>query len=235
MVGDDVKPGDRVVYAIGSVEYEAVALGEPHFGLCGAIRGATLSLNLIYLNEQGTPVKIYAAPLLSAAGDEAYQKSVAQEAAYRELDWKLADAEKRAEIVAEKLAQVKANPRTIGWRPDTNRVEVAQLKAIIASLEQDFSILNEAFSGYVEAHPPIEDQPTPAPVATTTAASSDSAEQSASDTSSSTATAPQTVDTQQNQASAPSVTEKQVNATAGQEPDATTAEGAIPDGGSPTN
>jgi hypothetical protein len=330
-----VKLGDRVVYAIGSVEYEAIALGEPHFGLCGAIRGATLSLNLIYLNEQGTPVKIYAATLLSAAGDEAYLKSVAQEAAYRELDWKLADAEKRAEIVAEKLAQVKANPRTIGWRPDTNSVEVAQLKATIASLEQDFSILNEAFSGYVEAHPPVEDQPTPAsesangiltstetqpviaqgvrivemfcddataryelgsapknvlygslegflkdhpeaqnspeyfPVkvlvyvlreaaqrveeisdqicqtsapnvtdspsaalATTTAAgSSDSEEQ-------------KTVDNQQNQASAPSVIEKQVdatsaggdvNATAGQEPDTTAAEGAISDGGSPTN
>lgn len=59
-----IKQGDRVAYAIGDVEYDAVALGEVTTGYNNAIRASGFFLTLRYLDEQGNPVTISGAPLL---------------------------------------------------------------------------------------------------------------------------------------------------------------------------
>ena len=58
---------DRVVYAVGGVEYDAIALGTPQRGVHGGFKMVSDHLSLIYLNERGEPIKITGAPLLVAA------------------------------------------------------------------------------------------------------------------------------------------------------------------------
>lgn len=114
----DIKQGDRVVYAIGGVEYPAVALGSVNSSYSQASRAFSAYLNLVYLNEQGTPIKVVAAPLLAVAADEDHLNLVAESAARSDLSYKEASAEEKHQIFEEKLRLVRLNPRTIGWRPE---------------------------------------------------------------------------------------------------------------------
>lgn len=114
----DIKQGDRVVYAIGGGEYPAIALGSVNSSYSQASRAFSAHLNLIYLNEQGTPIKVFAAPLLAVAADEEHLNLVAESAARSDLSYKEASAEEKHQIFEEKLRLVRLNPRTIGWRPE---------------------------------------------------------------------------------------------------------------------
>ncbi len=60
----EIQQGTRVTYAIGDVEYDAVALGAVTTGYNHAIRSGGFFLSLRYLNEQGEPVTVNGAPLL---------------------------------------------------------------------------------------------------------------------------------------------------------------------------
>jgi hypothetical protein len=88
---DDIKQGDRVTYAIGDVEYDAVALGSVTTGYNRAIRAGGAFLTLRYLNEQGTPVTVNGAALLGTENTDT--------SAPRTTGWhaRLADPEKRPE------------------------------------------------------------------------------------------------------------------------------------------
>lgn len=142
-----IEQGDRVVYAAGDKQYNAynaIALGSPTSGFNQGIKLSSLFLRLIYLNERGVPVTVSSAPLLAVAADEEHLKNVAEDAAQRDLSYKAADEKGRARLLDEKLAHVKANPHTIGWRPYEDgeefaklRVENTQLKAQIEDLKAD--------------------------------------------------------------------------------------------------
>jgi hypothetical protein len=111
-----VKQGDRVVYAIGGMEYNAVALGTAHFGYNPAIRMHSAFLNLVYLNEQGTPVKIFGAPLLGSEADDEHLDTVAHESAKRDPRFQGSVPDDKDDIYDEHRERIVSNPRTIGWR-----------------------------------------------------------------------------------------------------------------------
>jgi hypothetical protein len=126
-----IKQGDRVVYAAAGQEFNAMALGAPAYGFNQGIRLSSLFLNLIYLNAQGTAVTITGAPLLAVAADDDHLNQVAEDAAKRDLAWKTADDYDKRVLIAQNLAHIKANPRTVGWRPFEDSEEVATLKATL--------------------------------------------------------------------------------------------------------
>jgi chromosome segregation ATPase len=160
----DIKQGNRVVYAIGGVEYNAVALGSPSFGNHPGLQAFNYHLNLAYLNEQGTPIKIYGAPLLTVAqDDDAKAEILAAEVRVKPaLVVAPEDADK-----AEKLSAAKENeqaqakriadaPVTIGWRPEVDDEAVAALKSTIAqykvSLDKAVEDLKAANDKLTEAN-----------------------------------------------------------------------------------
>jgi hypothetical protein len=139
---DNVKgigQGDRVVYAIGGVEYNAIALGTPSEGYNAGTKLKSFHLNLIYLNEQGTPVRIFGAPLLGEVASDEHLKDVAEDALHRDPAWKALPGEARTEQVERKLAHLKANPRTIGWKPFVEGAEVEALKACVEKLKEQLA------------------------------------------------------------------------------------------------
>lgn len=111
-----IKQGDRVVYAIGGMEYNAVALGTAHFGYNPAIRMHSAFLNLVYLNEQGTPVRIFGAPLLGSEADDEHIDTVAYESAKRDSRFQGSSSDDMDDIYDEHRERIVSNPRTIGWR-----------------------------------------------------------------------------------------------------------------------
>lgn len=131
-VVNQIKQGDRVVYAIGDVEYNAVALGTAHVGYNPAMRLHSAFLNLIYLNEQGTPVKIFGAALLGTEADDEHLLDSANDATRKDPRFTPGfDAmNNNGEIVDEHFGRMKSNPRTIGWRTgsadDDKRPEAKQ-------------------------------------------------------------------------------------------------------------
>lgn len=155
----DVKQGDRVLYAIGEVEYNAVALGIPTVGIHGGHKRASFHLNLIYLNEQGTAVKIMGAPLLGRAESES------DKVLFAEMNARLHHRSYSAEKVAAELEQAERNPRAIGWRPYAEhedaaalQAEVDRLRGELADREQVILYLNRIVShlGSAPRAPEIE-------------------------------------------------------------------------------
>lgn len=138
----DVKQGDRVVYTIGGVDYSAVATGSPSFGVHPGLSAANFHLNLVYLNEQGTPIKIFGAPLLTSAQteDEKAQILAAEvriKPALVTADDDAADkAEKKTaaqENEAAHAQRLAAQPVTIGWRPEVDDEVISSLKSALAT------------------------------------------------------------------------------------------------------
>lgn len=141
-----IKLGDRVVYAVGGVEYNALALGTASEGWSQGIRLGTISLSLTYLNEFGVQVKVLAAPLLGVAADDQHLKGIAQQAAEKTFGYVTAHDDVKAQMVAEQLANVKANPRTNGWRPYVEGEEVSKLRAQLALAAEMIGKLNDALN-----------------------------------------------------------------------------------------
>lgn len=140
-----IKQGSRVVYAVGGVEHNAIALGAPSEGFNQGIRLATISLNLIYLTELGQPLKVVAAPLLGVAADDEHLADVAQIAAQKTQGYVTSPPDVKKQIAADHLAHIKAHPRTNGWRPYVEGELVAVLKARIAQMEQEAIERNAQF------------------------------------------------------------------------------------------
>lgn len=142
----NIKLGDRVVYADGTAEHNAIALDSPHEGHNQGIKLKSLFLSLIYLDDLGVPVKHIACPLLAVAADEEHLKGVALDAAERDVEWPRGEAvqklgstevaKRKSDLVAEHLSHVKANPRTIGWRPYIDGEELARTKAKLDETEK---------------------------------------------------------------------------------------------------
>jgi hypothetical protein len=130
-----IKLGSRVVYAVGDVEYSAIALAPAGEGYSQGLRLSSIFLNLIYLNEFGVPVKIIGAPLLGVAADEDHVKEVAQKAAEKTLGYTSSNLEGRSAIYDAQVDHIKANPRTVGWKPYVEADEVAKLLAHVQELE----------------------------------------------------------------------------------------------------
>lgn len=153
----NVKQGDRVVYVVGDVEYNAVALGGASFGVHPGLAAANFHLNLVYLDGQGVAVKVIGAPLLTAAAsDEEFEQIVTAEARMKpelvgaDFDTSAKDAE--AANKAAHAERIRRNPREIGWRPVADGEEVAELKAQVASLEAS---LKAARNGAKAASVPV--------------------------------------------------------------------------------
>lgn len=154
-----IKRGDRVVYAAGGVEHQALALDAASEGWSQGIRLGTIALSLIYLDDLGVPVKVIAAPLLGVAADDEHLAEVAQAAAEKTFGYLRADERERAEMVAEQMANIKAHPRTIGWRPDVENEEVATLRAQLAQASEAIGQLNHALAQTMKAPDPAPPQP----------------------------------------------------------------------------
>lgn len=129
-VVNQIKQGDRVVYAIGDVEYNAVALGTAHVGYNPAMRLHSAFLSLVYLNEQGTAIKVFGAPILGSEVDDEHLVEAAADARKRDPRNAGASFEYQVELSSEHFDRLKANPRTIGWRTgsadDDKRPEAKQ-------------------------------------------------------------------------------------------------------------
>lgn len=125
-----IKNGDRVVYAANNgVEYNATALDIPHFGYNQALRAPGLFLNLAYFDEAGAVVKISAAPLLGSQADDEHLGEGAYESAKRDVRYHGSTGEDKEALIQEHFDKLKANPRTIGWRPgsvESNEVATLQ-------------------------------------------------------------------------------------------------------------
>jgi hypothetical protein len=145
----NVKQGDRVVYVVGDVEYNAVALGGASFGVHPGLAAANFHLNLVYLDGQGVAVKVIGAPLLTAAAsDEEFEQIVMAEARMKpELvaaDFDTSAKDAAAANHAAHAERILRNPREIGWRPVADGKEVAELKAQVASLEASLKAATDA-------------------------------------------------------------------------------------------
>ena len=122
----DVKQSDRVVYAIGKKEYDAVALNAPTLSFHSGFKRASHHLNLRYLNDDGTPITIYGAALLTVATSEKDRHNYAQMNACATHipapgGHPPLQAFERVEVpdheCEDALAELEANPITTGWRP----------------------------------------------------------------------------------------------------------------------
>lgn len=112
-----IAKGSRVVYAVGEKEYNAIALDIVHPGYSQALRLHSAFLNLIYLGDEGEPVKVFAAPLLGTEADDAHLSESADAAARKDVRFGEGDSDSREAIYDEHLERLTSNPRTIGWRP----------------------------------------------------------------------------------------------------------------------
>jgi hypothetical protein len=154
-----IKLGDRVVYTVGGVEYNALALGAASEGWGQSIKLTSIFLSLTYLNKFGVQVKIIAAPLLGIAADEEHLKDIAQQAAQKTFGYVTAHDDVKAQMVAEQLANVKANPRTNGWRPYVEGEEVTTLRAALNDKNDQLALLDAKIAELTApADPAIEKQ-----------------------------------------------------------------------------
>ncbi len=154
----NIKLGSRVVYAIGAVEYNALALGSPNEGWNQGIKLASIFLNLVYLNELGVSQTVAAAPLLGVAADDQHLAAVAESAAKKTFGYVTADPQTRQDMVAAELSHVKANPRTVGWRPFVEGEDVARLKEQLATADEAIGQLNHAMALSMRPEKPAVDQ-----------------------------------------------------------------------------
>jgi hypothetical protein len=152
-----IELGSRVVYAVGGVEHNAIALGAPSEGYNQGIRLATISLNLIYLNLLGVPVKIVAAPLLGVAADEDHLAEVAKVAAEKTQGYHTSPPDVKEAMAADHLEHIKAHPRTYGWRPYVEGEEAAALKAQVAVQAQQIADLETHVTALMEPSTSMSD------------------------------------------------------------------------------
>lgn len=161
MASTDVKQGDRVVYAIGDVEYNGVALGTVTTGVHPGHKRASKHLNLIYLNEQGTPVKIFGAPLLTSA------ETIEDKAAFAQMNARIERQAPDGHELRTVEGQVKAkeeSPRKIGWRPFVDGEDVAKLANQVSNLRQTVSELDAENAKLRSEKTALAAQVNPAPV-----------------------------------------------------------------------
>jgi hypothetical protein len=110
--------GSRVVYvANDGVERNAIATDTPHYGYNGAVRLHSAFLNLVYLNDEGDTVVVAAAPLLGVAADDEHLAASAKDAVRKDVRTPGSGFEDKEALFEEHFTRLKANPRTIGWRP----------------------------------------------------------------------------------------------------------------------
>lgn len=111
-----IQQGSRVVYSVGSKEYNAISAGTPSVGYNQGLKLFSAYLNLAYMNEAGELVKISAAPLLSVAVDDIFLDEAALAAAKKDASWFDGGVD-NDELIASYKQRLIDNPRTIGWRP----------------------------------------------------------------------------------------------------------------------
>jgi hypothetical protein len=100
-----VKLGTPIIYSINGHEYTGVALGSVSVGYNHARVAAGHHVNLIYLNEQGSPIKIFGASLLSEVTTDDH------------LDAQLDVEEKVLGDRDKAVAAIEARDVQIGWKP----------------------------------------------------------------------------------------------------------------------
>jgi hypothetical protein len=151
-----IELGSRVVYVVIGVEYNALALGTASEGSAlGSGRLSSIFLSVTYLNALGGQVKVIAAPLLGVAADDEHLAEVAQQAAERTFGYATADREKKAQMFAEQLANIKASPRTNGWRPYVEGEELATLRAQLAQANEAIGQLHDARVEFMKPVDPV--------------------------------------------------------------------------------
>ena len=133
----DVKQGDVVVYEINGVQRNAVSQSSPWLGYNSGRRSASFHLNLTYLEENGSAVRVVGAQLLTKAASDEELAEIAKISAaqhhspsheklqHEDTAWLAAhDDATKAEVL-----RLKSQPVTIGWRPHVDGEEIAALKA----------------------------------------------------------------------------------------------------------
>lgn len=120
-----VKLGTPVLYSINGHEYTGVALGSVSVGYNQARVAAGHHVNLIYLNEQGTPIKVWGAPLLSEVTTDDH------------LDEQLELEEKVLGDRDKAVAAIEARDVRIGWKP------YIDICATASASDEAMNMLNE--------------------------------------------------------------------------------------------
>lgn len=158
----DIKQGSRITYAIGEAEYEAVALGSITTGFNNAIKSPGFFLTLRYLNEQGSPITVYGAPLLGHEADIIVAR-FRLDADPRSKD---ASPDDKDDIFDAYMNEIKANPRTTGWhlreadsekRPEPKLVQPAPDHEL-AQMPRDVppAVLGLPVGGHSIIYPPLD-------------------------------------------------------------------------------
>ena len=140
-----------VVYEINGVQRNAVSQSSPWLGYNSGRRSASFHLNLAYLDENGSLVRVVGAQLLTKAASDEELAEIAKISAaqhhspsheklqHEDPAWLAAhDDATKAEVL-----RLKSQPVTIGWRPHVDGEEIAALKAeyvaVVTKLQNDLN------------------------------------------------------------------------------------------------
>lgn len=137
----DIKQGDRLVYAIGEKEYNAVAVSNASLGVHPGSKSASYHVNLVYLDEGGNARRVMAAPLLSTAADPADVEAFAAV----EARVKPAISLDESENLAAHQERIASARRLAGWRPFVEDEEVAALKGKLLIVSEKALELAQAY------------------------------------------------------------------------------------------
>lgn len=114
-----IKLSSPVIYVDGDgIQHGAIAKGPASVGYNAGLRTFGAFLNLIYLNDEGVPVAIASAPLLSSEQDDKFIKLATDALTERDLHAtaNAAGNETPEEIQARHFVRMTEQPRTIGWK-----------------------------------------------------------------------------------------------------------------------